>query len=112
MADASYELHDIARAGGWNEGAAEDAIAALETNAQALATVHPDAGEALVVVHRVAAELRRLLHLPPPDADSYEQRNRPSVYSPPEEPGRRPPAPDGQPHRRGLGPGWQGLPEA
>ncbi len=69
MADAAYELHDIARPGGWDQGAAEDAVSAFEIHVQTLATLHPDAHDVLDVAGRIAAELRRLLCLPA-DTDS------------------------------------------
>jgi hypothetical protein len=105
MADAAFELHDIARPGGWSQDAAEDAVSAFEINVETLATLHPDAEDVLVVAGRIAAELRRLLHLPPPDTDSgsrvIARRGR--------EPGRRSTPPADPDSRRGLGPGWQGL---
>ncbi|MFJ7050031.1 hypothetical protein ACIQVC_42490 [Streptomyces sp. NPDC101112] len=108
LADAAAELHDIARPGGWNEDAAEDALEALELTAQALETVHPEAGEALAVARRVAAELRRLLHLPPPDTDS-DGNTLPRSAARREEPRPRPAPPVDPDSRRGLGPAWQGL---
>lgn len=93
MADAAAELEDIARPGGWNQSAAEDALDAFEFNAQALETIHPDAREVLVVARRVVAELRRLGHLPDPDEDGLE-------------------APPGRGRRHGLGPGWLPLRES
>jgi hypothetical protein len=105
LADAAAELHDIARPGGWNEDAAEDALEALELTAQALETVHPEAGEALAVARRVAAELRRLLHLPPPDTDSSGR----AIARRSREPGNRSAPPADPDSRRGLGPHWQGL---
>jgi hypothetical protein len=108
-ADAAAELHDIARPGGWNQNAAEDALEALELTAQALETIHPEAAEALAVARRVAAELRRLLHLPPPDTDSDGNRLPRSASHRREERRPRSTPPAGPDSRRGLGPGWQGL---
>ncbi|MDG5807949.1 hypothetical protein P9869_35940 [Streptomyces ossamyceticus] len=74
MCDAAYELNDIAHPGGWDQDAAEDAVAAFEIHVQTLTTIHPDAGDVLVVAGRIAAELRRLLCLPADAAPDTEGR--------------------------------------
>lgn len=73
MADAAFELHDIARPGGWDQDSAEDAVAAFEIHVQTLATLHPDATDVLDVAGRIAAELRRLLRLPADATPGAEQ---------------------------------------
>jgi hypothetical protein len=107
-ADATAELQDIARPDGWNQTAAEDALSVFELSAQALETLHPDAAEVLTVARRVAAELRRLVNLPPEDADSDGSAGGARTAGGPE---RRQTPTVASRGRRGLGPGWQGLRE-
>lgn len=105
LADQACELHDAVGPERWNRSAAEDAVEAIETTAQALASTHPEAGDILAPVLRATADLRRRLHLPPAEDDpAGETTAVPSPASTYAAPQRR-----RQRRTIGLGPKWQGL---
>jgi hypothetical protein len=90
-AEAACNLADVATPDAWSTGAVEDAVEAIDTLAEALAQIHPDAARILAAIPAATAELRR--HLA---ADAPEPAK-----------GARPPERRGR--RRGLGHGWQGV---
>lgn len=110
LADSACELHDAVGPGKWDRAAAEDAAETIETITQALASVHPEAGDILAPVLQATAKLRRRLHLPPADDDPAENTATPSPTS--TTTSSLPMATQNRRQRRrtlGLGPMWQGI---
>ncbi|NEE39436.1 hypothetical protein G3M53_80320 [Streptomyces sp. SID7982] len=96
-ADAACALADAAGPAGWNLAAAEDAADAIDTIAAALADIDPEAARLLAAIPAATKALLRHLGQDQDDAAAIPA----AVARPPQLP---------KPRRRGLGPGWQGLP--
>ena len=95
-ADAACALADAAGPTAWNLAAAEDAVDAIDTLAEALAEIDPDAARLLAAIPAATKALLRHLGQ---DQDDDVDRPAAAVAAP-----RAPRA-----RRRGLGHGWQGV---
>lgn len=96
-ADTACALTDAVGPAGWNLAAAEDAVETIDTIAAALADIDPEAARLLAAIPTATKALLR--HLGQVEDDDVAS---PAVASsPPQFP---------KPRRRGLGPGWQGIP--
>ncbi|WP_435059746.1 hypothetical protein [Streptomyces sp. bgisy060] len=98
-AESACLLADVVSGGGWSAAAADDALVAIETLAQALGGIGPELAEVLAAVTAATSTARRRLGLPV-EADP-EPASTAAVPAPRN--GRRPR------RRRGLGPGFQGI---
>lgn len=95
-AEVACLLADVVAEGGWSAAAAEDALVAIETLAEAVAGIGPDVAEVLTAVTAATSTVRRRLGLPvepePAQSESGIVRGRRTRLG-----------------RRGLGPGFQGI---
>ncbi|WP_097967874.1 hypothetical protein [Streptomyces sp. or20] len=98
-ADTACALADMAGPAGWNLAAAEDAVDAIDTIAAALADIDPEATRLLAAI---PAATKALLRHFGQDQDD-DAASPAAAVRPPQLP---------KPRRRGLGPGWQGIPGA
>ncbi|MGX1887253.1 hypothetical protein [Streptomyces sp. NPDC055287] len=89
VADAACALADAASPTAWNLAAAEDAVNAIGTLAEALAAIDPESARLLAAIPTSTKALLR--HLGQDDAAENKQ------------------PPCASPERRGLGHGWQGV---
>jgi len=94
-ADAACALADTAGPAGWNLAAAEDAVDAIDTLAEALAEIDPEAARLLAAIPAATKALLR--HLGQDQDDAAEPD--PAVAA----------TRAARPRRRGLGHGWQGV---
>lgn len=96
-ADAACALADAASPTAWNLAAAEDAAEAIDTLAEALAVIDPEAARLLAAIPAATKALLR--HLGQDQEDDAERQAAAAAAAP-----RAP-----RPRRRGLGHGWQGV---
>ena len=96
--ESACHLADTAGPGAWNTAAAEDALDAIDTLAEALGTIGPEIAEALAAVAAATTQARRRLEI---SVDAEPETTAPVVPIAPRTASR--------PRRRGLGPGFQGV---
>ncbi|WP_406054794.1 hypothetical protein OG462_04900 [Streptomyces sp. NBC_01077] len=63
-ADAACRLADVASGGGWSAAAADDALTAIDTLADAVGEIRPEIAEVLAAVKAATSTARRGLGLP------------------------------------------------
>ncbi|MFE6788216.1 hypothetical protein ACFVFF_38850 [Streptomyces sp. NPDC057680] len=97
-AESACLLADVVSAGGWSEAAADDALTAIETLAEALGGIGPELQDVLAAVTAAASTARRRLGLP---VDTVPELAAPGAVIALRTSCR--------PRRRGLGPGFQGI---
>ncbi|MFF5491541.1 hypothetical protein [Streptomyces virginiae] len=97
-AESACLLADVVSGGGWSAAAADDALTAIETLAQALGGIGPEVEGVLVAVTSATSTARRRLGLPV----EVDPGLAPTAAVPAPRTRR-------QPQRRGLGPGFQGI---
>lgn len=98
VVEAACHLADLTSPGGWSTAAAEDALDAIDTLAEALGSAGPELAHALAAVAAATGDARRRLGIAVGD-----QEPEPPAAAAAVPPARRPPK------RRGLGPGFQGI---
>ncbi|MFF6807968.1 hypothetical protein [Streptomyces sp. NPDC012616] len=97
VADAVCELVDAVTPSTWSTGAVEDAADAIDMLAEALAAIDPESARILAAVPAATAALRRRLTQTAAEDVAEHVAEAPAPGS-------------GRPRRRGLGPGWKGVP--
>ncbi|MFJ4343244.1 hypothetical protein [Streptomyces sp. NPDC088915] len=97
-AESACLLADAVSAGGWSAVAADDALTAIETLAEALGGIGPELQDVLAAATAAASTARRRLGLP---VDTEPEPAAAGAVPGPRT-GRRP-------RRRGLGPGFKGI---
>ncbi|MGA5508931.1 hypothetical protein [Streptomyces umbrinus] len=95
--ESACHLADTAGPTDWSAAAAEDALDAVDTLAEALAELGPEAAQALAAVTAATGDVRRILGLAVSVAEA------PAAEVPAPRNGRQ------ATKRRGLGPGFRGI---
>ena len=96
--ESACHLADAIGPGAWSAAAAEDALDAIDTLAEALGTIAPEIAEALTAVEAATTDARRRLGI----TANSEPKTPAAAAVPASRPASRP-------RRRGLGPGFQGI---